>query len=141
MVVRIRKYLLLVLFIFVMAGMTTIASAQENNEIVLDEYVTLNISEEQTEFSYIFRPTETDDYVFESDINGSLFYTICEELGIYNYYSIGENIAYGYIDPQDVVEGWMNSPGHRANILNPNYTHIVVGVRGYNWVQIFFELI
>lgn len=41
--------------------------------------------------------------------------------------SWGENIAAGYETPQAVVEGWMNSPGHRANILSDNYCDIGVG--------------
>ena len=43
------------------------------------------------------------------------------------YRSAGENIAYGYRTPQAVVEAWMNSPGHRANILNRSFTQIGVG--------------
>ena len=46
----------------------------------------------------------------------------------YSYSSWGENIAYNYRDASDVVRGWMLSPGHRANILSPNYTEIGVGV-------------
>uniref|UniRef100_A0ACD5GYD8 CAP domain-containing protein n=1 Tax=Desertifilum tharense IPPAS B-1220 TaxID=1781255 RepID=A0ACD5GYD8_9CYAN len=44
-------------------------------------------------------------------------------------YSSGtaENIAAGYTTPEAVVTGWMNSPGHRENILNPNYRTIGVG--------------
>lgn len=55
------------------------------------------------------------------------------------YRSAGENIAKGYSTPQAVVNGWMNSSGHRANILNANYTHIGVGyVAGGNyWTQMF----
>jgi uncharacterized protein YkwD len=40
----------------------------------------------------------------------------------------GENIAWGYRTPQEVMDGWMNSPGHRANILNCESTAIGVGV-------------
>lgn len=40
---------------------------------------------------------------------------------------VGENIAAGYITAEEVVRGWMNSPGHRENILNPNYLEIGVG--------------
>ena len=43
------------------------------------------------------------------------------------YNSAGENIAAGYSTPALVVHGWMNSEGHRANILNPNYNYIGVG--------------
>lgn len=40
---------------------------------------------------------------------------------------VGENIAAGYITAEEVVRGWMNSPGHRENILNANYTEMGVG--------------
>lgn len=43
------------------------------------------------------------------------------------YRTAGENIAKGQRTPSEVVNAWMNSPGHRANILNGNFTHIGVG--------------
>lgn len=46
-----------------------------------------------------------------------------------SYKSAGENIAAGQTTPQQVVNSWMNSSGHRQNILNPNYTHIGVAMR------------
>lgn len=45
----------------------------------------------------------------------------------YSYSRAGENIAAGYASPESVVTGWMNSPGHRANILNCGFIHIGVG--------------
>ena len=56
-----------------------------------------------------------------------------------SYRTAGENIAYGQRTPKQVVDGWMNSPGHRANILNPSYTQLGVGyVSGGNyWTQLF----
>ena len=42
---------------------------------------------------------------------------------------MGENIAYGYPTPQDVMNGWLNSPGHKANIENASYRAIGVGAR------------
>ena len=56
-----------------------------------------------------------------------------------SYRTAGENIAMGYRTPQAVVDGWMNSPGHRANILNENYTSIGVGyiAEGNYWTQLF----
>src|SRR5581483_8170635 len=58
----------------------------------------------------------------------------------------GENIAYGYSTPQDVMNAWLNSPGHRANIENPSYRAIGVGVarasNGYwFWTQDFGTLL
>ena len=46
----------------------------------------------------------------------------------YRYSSLGENIAWNYADADAVVAGWMASSGHRANILNPNFTEIGVSV-------------
>ncbi|MCL7429591.1 CAP domain-containing protein [Streptomyces sp. YS415] len=56
--------------------------------------------------------------------------------------SIGENIACGQRSPAEVVRGWMNSPGHRANILKRDFTHIGVGFAGGGeagtyWTQLF----
>ncbi|GAB4476465.1 MAG: hypothetical protein OHK0037_38080 [Elainellaceae cyanobacterium] len=45
----------------------------------------------------------------------------------YQWSFTGENIAAGYTTPQAVVNGWINSPGHRANMLNPNYQEIGIG--------------
>lgn len=56
-----------------------------------------------------------------------------------SYRSAAENIAKGQKTPQAVVNAWMNSSGHRANILNASYTEIGVGyVRDGNiWTQMF----
>ena len=54
-----------------------------------------------------------------------------------SFRTAGENIAYGYATPQKVVDGWMNSSGHRANILNASYKQIGVGyvAKGKYWAQ------
>jgi hypothetical protein len=46
----------------------------------------------------------------------------------YNYQLAGENLAYGFSNANSVVTGWMNSPEHRANILNKNYQDVGFGV-------------
>ncbi|WP_380283133.1 CAP domain-containing protein [Kitasatospora purpeofusca] len=59
----------------------------------------------------------------------------------YRWSTWGENIARGQKDPAAVMESWMNSPGHRANILNCSFQQIGVGVRtgsgGPWWTQVF----
>ena len=67
--------------------------------------------------------------------DGSSCFTALTEKGK----TCGENIAAGHQNPEQVVEGWMNSPGHRANILNPDFTEIGVGYNesGNYWVQLF----
>ncbi|WP_428911259.1 CAP domain-containing protein [Niallia sp. Krafla_26] len=56
-----------------------------------------------------------------------------------SYRTAGENIAQGQRTPQEVVNAWMNSEGHRKNILNGNFTHIGVGYEqtGNHWTQMF----
>ena len=74
-----------------------------------------------------------------SPVYGSPFEMI-KNFGI-SYRNAGENIARGYATPEAVVNGWMNSSGHRANILNSSYTKIGVGyVRNGNyWTQMFIR--
>lgn len=61
----------------------------------------------------------------------------------YDQRNVGENIAAGQETPDEVMEGWLNSPYHRENILNPNFTEMGVGIYeddpkgGYYWVQVF----
>lgn len=77
-----------------------------------------------------------------SPVYGSPF-NMMRKYGIV-YHCAGENIASGYPTPEGVLWGWMNSKGHRKNILSPNYTHIGVGYHytcsgNYNhfWTQQF----
>jgi uncharacterized YkwD family protein len=55
------------------------------------------------------------------------------------YQTAGENIAQGQRTPEEVVRAWMNSEGHRKNIMNPAFTHIGVGhdTTGNHWTQMF----
>ncbi|MFF3634492.1 CAP domain-containing protein [Streptomyces sp. NPDC002250] len=57
----------------------------------------------------------------------------------YSWSSYGENVAYGYSTPEEVMAGWMSSPGHRANILNCAFKEIGVGLAqpGSYWTQDF----
>lgn len=73
--------------------------------------------------------------------NGSSFSTALNENGV-SYRGSGENIAWGQKTPQAVMDAWMNSPGHRANILNENFTSIGVGYYQSSngtpyWAQLF----
>lgn len=75
--------------------------------------------------------------------DGRTFSTALTEAGV-SYTGSGENIAYGQRSPRAVMEQWMNSAGHRANILNPDFTAIGVGhYEGSNgtdyWTQLFIR--
>ncbi|MBE6875817.1 MAG: hypothetical protein E7496_03695 [Ruminococcus sp.] len=71
--------------------------------------------------------------------NGSMCFSAMKEVGI-TYRGAAENIAAGRPEPSSAMEQWMNSDGHRANILDPNKTHIGIGyyykedsIFGYHW--------
>lgn len=75
--------------------------------------------------------------------DGRKCFTVLDQIG-YSYWSAGENIAAGYGNSSAVMNGWMNSPGHRSNILNAGFKRLGVGYvyipnseYGYYWVQIF----
>ncbi|MCY8424436.1 CAP domain-containing protein [Bacillus vallismortis] len=73
----------------------------------------------------------------QSPTYGSPF-DMMKSFGI-SYKTAGENIAKGQKTPEEVVKAWMNSEGHRKNILNANFTHIGVGYveSGSYWTQQF----
>lgn len=71
-----------------------------------------------------------------------------EAAGYTGWSTWGENIAAGQTTPEAVFQGWMRSSGHRANILNPNFTHMGLGYHSQNndtgrvnyshyWTQVF----
>lgn len=70
-------------------------------------------------------------------------FQMMEDFGLH-FSAAGENIAYGQRTAQEVMNAWMNSPGHRANILSPSYTEIGVGAAKkadgtLYWTQMFIK--
>ncbi len=86
------------------------------------------------------RATEQAKVFSHTRPNGTSCFTALSEAGV-NYRGAGENIAYGQTTPQAVMTAWMNSSGHRANILNQKFTKIGVGYTVINgvpyWAQMF----
>lgn len=87
------------------------------------------------------RVSEVTSYFSHTRPNGSSCFTIFKEKKI-PYVMAGENIAAGYRTSADVMKGWMNSPGHKQNILKSEFTHMGVGYTkggsyGTGWVQLF----
>ena len=84
-----------------------------------------------------------NNYFSHIGLNGSQLSERVEAIG-YDFSYVGENISAGRTTPLDTIQGWMNSQGHRENILNPNYTEIGFGYAyspsseyGHYWVQVF----
>jgi len=86
----------------------------ENGE--LDKVATLK-SEDMAKLGYFSHTSPTYGSPFD----------MLTQFGI-NYTAAGENIAYGQSTPEEVMNGWMNSQGHKDNILNKNFTQIGVGI-------------
>lgn len=87
------------------------------------------------------RAVETVTLFSHTRPDGRHFATALKEAGV-SYRGAGENIAWGQKTPEQVMKGWMNSAGHRANILNEKYTSIGIGYHqsatGVNyWSQLF----
>jgi len=55
----------------------------------------------------------------------------------YDWITCGENIAKGYPTEQNVIKGWIDSPGHCKNIMNPNFREMGVSKVGDYWTQVF----
>ena len=88
------------------------------------------------------RDMATNDYFDHTAPDGSTFVDRAEGAGYPRDAAAGENIAYGYRTPADVMSGWMNSDGHRRNLLTCSHQAIGVGLaydgagRAY-WTQVF----
>jgi uncharacterized protein YkwD len=82
-----------------------------------------------------------DFFAHENPVTGTSLVDRAQEFG-YEFQMIGENLAAGQRTPQQAMADWMDSPGHRANILEENFTEIGIGIRtggsfGWYWVQEF----
>lgn len=98
--------------------------------LVLDETLSKAACHRAAEMDYYdtFSHTRPD---------GTSCFSVFDEYGI-RYGWAGENIASGYPSPRAVVNGWINSPGHYANMINESFTKLGVGYTDHNmWVQMF----
>lgn len=91
------------------------------------------------------RAKETVEKFSHTRPDGTSCFTIFDEYNVAHGYA-GENIAAGQDTPEAVVTAWMNSSGHKANILNKNYKHLGVGCYttddsryGIYWCQMFTD--
>lgn len=86
----------------------------------------LRVQEIQTLFAHI-RP------------NGTSCFTVTKDMGIPGFFQ-NENIGSMYPSAEAMVEGWMNSPGHRANLLDPDINAMVVSTSRNYWVFMGFVI-
>ena len=121
----------------------TVVMEKQVVKIVNDERAKLKLAPLQIDESLMkscdIRAKETATKFSHERPDGTSCFTVIE----IQYRSAGENIAYGQKDAEDVMKSWMNSVGHRNNILGESYTHIGVGCHEHNnrlyWVQLFIR--
>lgn len=104
----------------------------------------LTLSDKLTNIAYTKAKDMADKNYFshQSPTYGSPF-DMLKQFGV-SYSYAGENIAAGQKTAEEVMDSWMNSSGHKANILNKNYTQLGVGFYrggeyGTKWVQLFIK--
>ena len=129
-----------------LSGTSNYADAYEafqetNNQRVANDKSPLNMNP-QLQAAAMQRAWEIAVLTDHERPNGSDIKTAIAASVTYNYNTWGENIAYGYSTASSVVNnGWMQSDGHRDNMLNTSYTQIGIGCYVHNgyyyWVQLF----
>lgn len=131
------------------------SSLKPNNSAYVDEVIRLvNVERKKAGLSELKKNTTlcTAANVRANEIvklfshdrpDGTSCFTVLSQYNIDNM-TAGENIAAGQRTPEEVVTSWMNSPGHRANILNGSFKEIGIGSvyfsdsdYNYYWVQLF----
>jgi uncharacterized protein YkwD len=78
------------------------------------------------------------DYFSHTNPEGQSPFDRLRAAGV-TYTAAAENIAFGYPTAAAVLQGWVDSPGHRANLENCRYTHHGVGLDRGKWVEVFIR--
>jgi uncharacterized protein YkwD len=86
---------------------------------------------------YHARSMSEKNFFSHTSANGTVWHKRIRNFGYSS--PAGENIAYGFLSAAGVLKGWMNSPGHKRNIMDCNFRYIGVGyaANGKYWVQDF----
>lgn len=84
-----------------------------------------------------FSHESPDGTTFDQRIEAAGYPGPCDRPGCRMRIYMGENLAKGFDTPESVLKGWMDSPGHRANILSENFSEVGLGISGNYWSQSF----
>ena len=108
-----------------------------NEERAKENLAPLSLNRTATDAAQV-RAEEAKKSFSHTRPNGTKCFTALAEAGV-TYTAAGENLAGKIKTPEKVVDAWMNSPGHRKNIMNPKYSQIGVGYvsSGNYWSQFF----
>lgn len=100
--------------------------------------VTWNDKLEQSAISHS-QDMNTNNFFSHTGSDGSSAGDRIKKMG-YNWQTYGENIAMGQTTEQEVINGWLNSPGHCKNIMNGNFKEMGIAKKGSYWTQVFGKL-
>lgn len=143
-----RKFLMSVAVIFLLSGMSSALAAEsfavEVLNLVNAERARVGVAPlrlaDDLQYAADIRAREIISYFSHTRPDGSDCFTVMRNRGR----TWGENIAAGHVSAQETVEQWMNSQGHRENILNPRFRELGVGYAyedystyHHYWVQMF----
>lgn len=126
----------IILVVFINIGFVSYARAASINELVrlanssraTDGLANLTMSTKLNSAAFAkAHDMLTNDYFAHTSPAGKTPWDFIKASN-YNYTYAGENLAIGYTDDQELHDAWMNSPSHRANIMNPNFREIGLAV-------------
>jgi len=154
-----RCLAILLILCLTMALLPTVIAAESEHTMTAEELEVLrimNVEREKMDLPPVTslpelqkatdtRAVELVELFSHNRPDGSAWSTVFQEIELPQYRIAGENIAAGYGNSEAAMVGWMNSDGHRANILSSSYTHAGVGhhyqagttYRNY-WTQLFY---
>ena len=79
---------------------------------------------------------DTTGFMGHTGSDGSTLSLRVEREG-YAWRALGENVARGYVTPEAVMSAWLASDGHCANVMNPAFDELGLGLEGWSWTQVF----
>ncbi|MBQ3084914.1 MAG: S-layer homology domain-containing protein [Clostridia bacterium] len=135
-----KRFLSVICMMMLVLALPFAASAAQPAYLSAEEWAVLSLTNQQRAKANLkplsvfdelqgaadLRATEIETLFSHTRPNGEQCFTALDLYDI-DYYSAGENIAAGYRSPAEVMDGWMNSEGHRGNILDSDYKHMACG--------------
>ena len=155
-----KKVLAFILTLCMLCSLLPAVYAAENSGLTKEELEVLKIANQEREKQGLNPLTSLPELQKATDIrgvelvelfshtrpNGEACYSVFKEVTLPGYRTAGENIAAGQANPTAAMTSWMNSSGHKANILNGNFIHVGIGhhyesnsTYRNHWVQLFFS--
>ena len=117
-------------------------SEGNKNALTLDKNLSIAATVRAIEMAYAHRFSHARPFYKETETSSC--FTVLDELSLSRGRATGENVAAGYSSPKAVAEGWKNSPGHYANMIESAYSKIGIGMAqlsgttyGTYWAQLF----